>query len=557
MTTLIPKIDFKNGGSTPTGAINRAINLKLEEVVSVLDFGADNTGTTDCFTAITNALAAFNEIYFPPGVYKISTNLTTAYGKVITLAGGASFSVDSGKTLKIQSEFHAPTNQQIFSGAGTVTGIRVVYPEWFGAVGDNATDDQPAFQKCITCIRDFAGSSGGQCYVYLSAKRYALARTWTIQMSAGYGIYIQGANTLLGGTALVALASFDFSNGGVINVEGGTGIDTIIDFSLRGFQIVATTSNVGAGIVFNQISTDSIQGLQESLVEDINITGFNYGILMYRTRLINFNRVSVWNDSIASGFNCCVQIKDTDGSETGVVTGDMTWTDCQFVSNSSNTSGYNVYVAGKSTSGGISGMRFNQCIFYKGAVQLYLQAGNNSGVGDIWITNCQFDGPQSQGIYLNQIGATSTSNIGDIHIDGNYFTAANGNCVRATAAKQNRINSVIITNNYSAGVGQAAVNLEYCAAVNISNNLFSGCSWNVYLGSALNINNSNEINIIGNNFGIAGPWDTPQGGFYNMINLTGTGDYYVVQGNNSCGLASSALIYNTTGAAHTSITGNI
>ena len=163
MTTLIPKIDLKNGGSTPAGAINRAINLKIEEIVSVTDFGADITGVTDSSTAITNALAAANEVYFPAGVYKISTNLTTDYENIITLAGGASFSVDSGITLKIQSQFNAPINQQLFSGAGTVTGIRVVYPEWFGAVGDGTTDDQPAFQKCITCIFYSVNYVGGQC----------------------------------------------------------------------------------------------------------------------------------------------------------------------------------------------------------------------------------------------------------------------------------------------------------------------------------------------------------------------------------------------------------
>jgi len=53
MTTLIPKFDFKNGGATPDGAINRAINLKLQEFVSLLDFGADPTGITDSTAAIT------------------------------------------------------------------------------------------------------------------------------------------------------------------------------------------------------------------------------------------------------------------------------------------------------------------------------------------------------------------------------------------------------------------------------------------------------------------------------------------------------------------------
>ena len=40
MTTLIPKFDLKNGGTTPAGAINRTIYEKLSDFVSVKDFGA-------------------------------------------------------------------------------------------------------------------------------------------------------------------------------------------------------------------------------------------------------------------------------------------------------------------------------------------------------------------------------------------------------------------------------------------------------------------------------------------------------------------------------------
>ena len=56
MTTLIPKINFKNGGATPTGATTRSIDSKLEEIVSVLDFGADPTGVADSSTAFQNAI---------------------------------------------------------------------------------------------------------------------------------------------------------------------------------------------------------------------------------------------------------------------------------------------------------------------------------------------------------------------------------------------------------------------------------------------------------------------------------------------------------------------
>jgi len=35
MTTLIPKFDLKNGGSTPTGAVNRTISEKLSDIICV------------------------------------------------------------------------------------------------------------------------------------------------------------------------------------------------------------------------------------------------------------------------------------------------------------------------------------------------------------------------------------------------------------------------------------------------------------------------------------------------------------------------------------------
>ena len=72
MTTLIPKFDFKNGGSTPVGAVNRPINEKLAEIVSVKDFGAIGNGTTNDTTAIQNTInnsPVASNIYFHTGTY--------------------------------------------------------------------------------------------------------------------------------------------------------------------------------------------------------------------------------------------------------------------------------------------------------------------------------------------------------------------------------------------------------------------------------------------------------------------------------------------------------
>jgi len=71
MSTLIPKFQ-----QTGTGAVNRPINLKLAESISVLDFGATGDGITDDSLALENArLAAQTQnkaLYLPGGTYCFS-----------------------------------------------------------------------------------------------------------------------------------------------------------------------------------------------------------------------------------------------------------------------------------------------------------------------------------------------------------------------------------------------------------------------------------------------------------------------------------------------------
>ena len=83
MSTLIPKFDLKNGGATPTGAINRTIYQKLSDTISVKDFGAVSDGVTDDTASIQAAInyaASINgcNILFPAGDYLCSGQLTSA-----------------------------------------------------------------------------------------------------------------------------------------------------------------------------------------------------------------------------------------------------------------------------------------------------------------------------------------------------------------------------------------------------------------------------------------------------------------------------------------------
>jgi hypothetical protein len=128
MTTLIPKYD-----QGATGATNRAINLKLAEQVSVLDFGATGNGTTDDTTAIQAAIATGKTIYFPNGNYLVSStiNLTTVGqtfrfdGTIIraatmTAANYVFYATGIDNLSFINPKFATPATQAIIQSGGFI-----------------------------------------------------------------------------------------------------------------------------------------------------------------------------------------------------------------------------------------------------------------------------------------------------------------------------------------------------------------------------------------------------------------------------------------------------
>ena len=134
MTTLIPKFDLKNGGSTPANAVNRPINEKLSESVSVLDFGADSTGVADSSTAISSAIATGKAVYFPAGTYLCNVlinNKTILYGDGSTVSIIKPYSYSSpaiiytytAMTAPITSfwNYHSEVRNLGFFGTGTKT----------------------------------------------------------------------------------------------------------------------------------------------------------------------------------------------------------------------------------------------------------------------------------------------------------------------------------------------------------------------------------------------------------------------------------------------------
>ena len=118
MATLIPKFDLMNGGLTPLGAINRPINQKLSELISIKDFGAIGDGSVDDTNAIQLAInycsTTHQELYIPVGKYLIRSTLTTPDNGYIYLIGESAVVGDITNYTEFSTFFFAP------SGADTV-----------------------------------------------------------------------------------------------------------------------------------------------------------------------------------------------------------------------------------------------------------------------------------------------------------------------------------------------------------------------------------------------------------------------------------------------------
>ena len=125
MSTLIPKFDFKNGGATPTGAINRPINEKLGDFINVKDFGAVGDNVANDTVAIQAAInyaqlisnGAPATVYLPAGIFKTTASLVIS--KSIWLKGESSLATQ----IKITSASIVPvisvaSNPNTFLGGG-------------------------------------------------------------------------------------------------------------------------------------------------------------------------------------------------------------------------------------------------------------------------------------------------------------------------------------------------------------------------------------------------------------------------------------------------------
>jgi hypothetical protein len=116
-----------------TGAVQRTVESKLQDVVSVLDFipPGTNTATVNCAPYFQSAITAATNVVVPPGTYAINTQLTSTGNLHLLVQGTIKPTVNAGSTqsiLKITGGNCTIT----FEGSGGIDCTSSSYSNWSG-----------------------------------------------------------------------------------------------------------------------------------------------------------------------------------------------------------------------------------------------------------------------------------------------------------------------------------------------------------------------------------------------------------------------------------------
>lgn len=464
------KSDIRQWGLEVEAALGAVAGAK-----SVKSYGAVGDGTTADQVAFANATATAQTIYVPPGTYRISANTTLPAGCRWVFDDGAQISVDAGVTVTFRGDVAAGW-RRVFAGAGTVTGIRHVRPEWFGAERDGVTNDQPALQKAHDCIEG-AGltSDGGDNWLEFGYGTYALASALILRPTANNNLRVDGSGSVFG-TRFLAKAAF--TGGSCVVVEGQTdSIQKIADFYIGNFSIVAeagTTCTTGLW-VGGTSAGKSLIGTKESIVENIYIEGFQITHVLNQCRLVTFRGCGFWPTQTGAG-SIAAQIQLSDVTQ---FTGDCDYDNCEF-SGATGTNRTGLKITHAST-GQIKGLRFNKCVFYHFDYHVQIVASGGADIGDVWFSpGCQFDGvigggANQQAIYIDGSGAGST--IDDIQVRGCYLRgmSATAGAVQIRQASSADVRSIFVDENWFANCNTGIVQVGTVHDISVDENSFVEC----------------------------------------------------------------------------------
>lgn len=187
-----------NSSGNLTGAVGRTVHQKLQESISVLDFGADPTGVVGASTAIQAAIDAVSaqgggSVYFPPGTYLIDGNITPKSNMSIYGAGAASILSFTGNNRQCFTS-NSVSNLKIFGlffdGNKPTVGWETTNNYDFGVrLGSGATGQDIQYVEIYECTFKDIGLDGVSVENFFNVtirdNNYINCRRWGVVVEPG------------------------------------------------------------------------------------------------------------------------------------------------------------------------------------------------------------------------------------------------------------------------------------------------------------------------------------------------------------------------------------
>lgn len=271
--------DVSNDTVTATGSATAiALKNRFAEIVNVMDYGAKGDGATDDTAALSAAQTRASQVgggILIPCKVRIAGAAGTISAPIQFDVGG-SLDIRTSGSVTLTGALLAPLSQIFYANGGTLTfssQVEAVYPQWWGAKGDGATDDfgaiNSAVSAAISCYQRVVGGVGGTFPVKVMTVRFPP------------GIYkhsqtIEPTNRNYSTCALegIGVATLLYSgSGAAVYIGNGSTNMMTMPVTIRNLAIHTTQGNKPAGSIGL-----AVERVSNCVFEGLSFYGFDYAI---------------------------------------------------------------------------------------------------------------------------------------------------------------------------------------------------------------------------------------------------------------------------------------
>jgi hypothetical protein len=281
-------INFVQAGAN---AVTRTVQSKLRDAVSVVDFGADPTGSNNSVAAIQSAINAANCVYFPAGTYLLNSAVTLKANTTVFGEGASSVILYNGSAAS-QGAFFVNSG----SSSSYVDNITISDLKFLGTVSTLGFSEfihlislsgvrNCVIERCV--VEGFRGDG-----IYIGSGDLAEQERHNINVTIR-DCYIDGVNNdNRNGISVIDGVGINIDNNyitrctrsnmpGAIDIEPDVNVYHIIrDISIRNNRIINCGGNVGNISVYlprvNYTVMPTGFNFENNYIE--NASASNYGI---------------------------------------------------------------------------------------------------------------------------------------------------------------------------------------------------------------------------------------------------------------------------------------